>query len=111
VSRRSTNGLLSRVEALERKVLKDAPLRRNPLVELAIAAMAGAWRPDEIEEILVAVEASQLDELPPGLRRRWTRHLDHLSLQRFGKTFGGLLLNYPDQSVRVHASQVPLKKY
>jgi hypothetical protein len=85
-----------RVEALERKVPDAAPQRRNSLVQLAIAAMAGAWRPDEIEEILVASEALlQLDKLPPGLRRRWTQHLDHLSLQRFGKTFGGLLASTP----------------
>jgi hypothetical protein len=83
--------LVRRVEALEYTTRKAAPQKANPLLEMSITAMALAWTPDEVDEMLAAAERSLLDELPPELCRRWARCLDRISLQCFGKTFGALL--------------------
>jgi hypothetical protein len=64
-----------------------APQKRNLLLEMSISAMALAWTPDEVEEILAAAEQSNLDELPPDLGRRWARSLDCISRCCFGMTF------------------------
>jgi hypothetical protein len=58
---------------------------------MSITAMALAWTPDEVEEILAAAERANLDELPPDLGRRWARTLDCISRRCFGVTFGALL--------------------
>jgi hypothetical protein len=58
---------------------------------MSITAMALAWTPDEVEEILAAAERSNLDELPIDLGRRWARSLDCISRRCFGKTFAALL--------------------
>ena len=71
------------------------PQESDFLLEIAITAMASAWTPDEIEEILAAAERRELDELPVDLRHRWAEHLDGISIQRFGKTFGDLLAVAP----------------
>ena len=95
VSWTSVKSLIRRVEVVERAARKAAPQNRNLLVEMSNTAMAGAWTPHEVEEMLAAAERSQLDQLPADLRRRWVRYLDGLSLQRFGKTFGALLASPP----------------
>ena len=100
MSHHSTKSLIRRVEALEGIVLKATPQKRDRLLAMAIAAMVGAWTPDEVEQILVATEQSQLTNLPADLRRRWVRSLDRISMQRFGKTFGALLAAPPSQHQR-----------
>jgi hypothetical protein len=87
----STRVLIRRIEALESAARRAAPQKHNLLLEMSITAMALAWTPDEVEEILAAAERSNLDELPPDLGRRWARSLDCMSRQSFGKTFGALL--------------------
>jgi hypothetical protein len=87
----STRVLIRRIEALESTARRAAPQERNLLLEMSITAMALAWTPDEVEEILAAAERSNLDELPPELGRRWARSLDFISRRCFGKTFGALL--------------------
>jgi len=69
VSRTSTKSLVRRVEALESTARKAAPQKRNLQLEMSITAMAWAWTPEEIEEMLAAAERSKLDEIPPDLRR------------------------------------------
>jgi len=91
---RTSKSLVRRVEALEGTARKTAP-QRNLLLEVSITAMAWAWTPDEVEEVLAAAERSQLDELPADLRRRWVRYLDCISVQRCGRTFGALLADRP----------------
>jgi hypothetical protein len=71
------------------------PQTRNLLLEMSITAMALAWTPDEVEEMLAAAERSKLDELPSDLCRRWVRYLDGISLQCFRKPFGALLASPP----------------
>ncbi len=83
--------LIRRIEALEATTRSAAPQKGNLLLEMSITAMALAWTPDEVEEILAAAERSNLVDLPPELGRRWARSLDCISRQRFGKTFGSLL--------------------
>ena len=90
-----TKSLVRRVEALENRARKAAPQKRNLLLEMSITAMAGAWTPEEVEQVLAAAEQSKLDELPGDLRRRWVRFLDCISRQRFGQTFGALLAPRP----------------
>ena len=87
----STRILIRRIEALESTARRVAPQKRNLLLEMSITAMALAWTPDEVEEILAAAERANLDELPPDLGRRWARSLDCISRRCFGKTFGALL--------------------
>ena len=81
----STRILIRRIEALESTARRAAPQKRNLLLEMSITAMALAWTPDEVEEILAAAERSNLDELPPELGRRWARSLDCISRRCFGK--------------------------
>jgi hypothetical protein len=83
--------LTRRIEALENTARKVAPQKSNLLLEMSVTAMALAWTPDEVEEILAAAERASLDELPPDLGRRWARSLDCISRRCFGKTFGALL--------------------
>src|SRR5436190_14289627 len=92
---RTSKSLVRRVEALESTARKAAPRQRNLLLEMSITAMAWAWTPDEVEQMLAAAERSQLDELPADLRRRWVGSLDCISLQRCGRTFGALLASPP----------------
>lgn len=87
----STRILARRIEALESTALRAAPQKHNLLLEMSITAMALAWTPDEVEQILAAAERSNLDELPSDLGRRWARSLDCISRRCFGKTFGALL--------------------
>src|ERR1700704_2181367 len=92
---RTSKSLVRRVEALESTARKTAPRQRNLALEMSIPAMAWAWTPDEVEQMLAAAERSQLDELPADLRRRWVRYLDCISVQRCGRTFGALLADRP----------------
>jgi len=47
--------------ALERMTRKPAPQERDLLLEMSISAMALAWTPEEVEEMLLAAERSELD--------------------------------------------------
>jgi hypothetical protein len=87
----STRILIRRIEVLESTARKGGPQKHNLLLEMSITAMALAWTPGEVEEILAAAERWNLDELPPELGRRWVRFLDNISRQCFRKTFGELL--------------------
>jgi hypothetical protein len=87
----STRVLIRRIEALENTARRAAPQKRNLILEMSITAMALAWTPGEVEEILAAAERANLDELPPDLGRRWARSLDCISRRCFGKAFGALL--------------------
>jgi hypothetical protein len=89
----STRILIRRIEALESTARRAAPQKRNLLLEMSITAMALAWTPDEVEEILAAAERASIDELPPDLGRRWARSLDCISRRCFGKSFGALLVS------------------
>ena len=100
MSHNNTKSLIRRVEALESTVRKTTPQKHDRLLAMALTAMVGAWTPDEVEQILVAAERSQLTNLPADLQRRWVRSLDRISMQRFGKTFGALLAAAPSQNHR-----------
>jgi hypothetical protein len=92
MTRHNTKTLLRRVEALEIAARCASPHnKRNPLIEMAITALAGALTPDEVEHILAAAEQSKLSDLPTDLRRRWVESLDLIATQRFGANFGALL--------------------
>jgi hypothetical protein len=92
MSHNSTKNLVRRVETLECIGRKATPQKRNHLMAMAITAMAAAWTPDEVEQILIDAEQSKLSELPADLRGRWVRCLDGICMQQFGKSFGALLV-------------------
>ena len=91
MSRIYTKDLTRRISNLEDAAIQSAPGKRNPLLDISTRAMACAWTPDEIEEILVAAESGELGDLPADLCRRWAHHLDRLAMANLGKTFAALL--------------------
>jgi hypothetical protein len=87
---RPSRTLVRRIDALEANA-KSAPQHRNPLLDLAVTAIASAWTPEEVEQMLAASERSQLKEIPADLRRRWVARLDCLSVEHFARPFRELL--------------------
>ena len=98
MSRIYTKELNRRVVNLEHAAKQSTPCKRNALLEISIRAMACAWTPHEIEEVLVAAESHQLGDLSADLCRRWAHQLDRIALAKFGKTFAALL-TLPDSNV------------
>ena len=91
MKRIATKNLVRRVQTLEARDQNEKPKKRNLLLDLSVSAMASAWTPEEIEELLAAPERSELGELLPGLRQRWAQRLDEISIKYFARNFAGLL--------------------
>ena len=89
-NRVSITNLRRRVKALEGTLKRGKVSKRNLLLDLSIAAMVGAWTPQEIEEMLATPVPLEDQQLSPERWRPWAKHLDQISMKRFGMTFGAL---------------------
>jgi hypothetical protein len=91
MTRIAIKNLKRQVEALESSLKRAKPSKRSLLLDLSIAAITCAWTSKEIEEMLAAPIPLEDQQLSSDRRRRWVKHLDEISIKRFGMSFGALL--------------------